>query len=403
MVKQGNVAIIGAGLSGLACAFELQKKGIVPEIFEKTTLIGENLELPAVILKMFNSPIRDPLKYLKKHYDISLAPHYNINEFKIVTPNKTTTITGHVGWIFRRGSFEGSMNDQIRKLISAPITLDAPKNFRDMKSKYNHVVIASGSLSEAEEMNMLQLTYNSFARIATVEGKFSTDSVTIWLNTEYAKNSYAYIVPDTETRAKLVLIVNGIKNYELDMHWEKFLNTEKLQYKIVKTFDTNYKVGSCNTVQMGNLYFTGFAGGFIDDVMGIGAPYAIISGVSAARAIIENKNYTKIMRAFEKDVKKKHVLRQAMDLAGNQQFDKLNNFLDNQLVKVLTYKNPLFRAAHITPFVGLYTKIKQKKTTMQQNQNNMQGQSQSQPQGQSQNQGQGQGSAQGQNMNQPKQ
>ena len=137
-MKTGKVAIIGAGLSGLSCAFELQKKGIIPEIYEKTTLVGENLELPVILLKMFNSPINDPIKYLKDNYDISLTPHYDIKEFRIVTPNKTTTITNHIGWIFRRGSFEGSMNDQIRRLVSAPITMDAPKNYKDIKNKYDH-------------------------------------------------------------------------------------------------------------------------------------------------------------------------------------------------------------------------------------------------------------------------
>ena len=264
----------------------------------------------------------------------------------------------------------------------------------------NHVVIASGSLSEAEEMSMLQLTYNSFARIATVEGKFRTDSVTIWLNTEYSKNSYAYLVPDTEERAKLVLIINGIKNHELDTHWENLLNTEKLQYKIIKTYDTNYKVGTCNTVQMGNLYFVGFAGGFIDDIIGIGSPYAIISGVYAARAIIENKNFTEMMKAFEKDIKKKHVFREVMNLWGNQEFDKFNNLVDNQFVKALTYKNPAFKITDLTPFAQVYAKVKQIKSAKQ-NQNRMQSQSQAQGQSQSQNQGQSQGQNQSQNQKQP--
>lgn len=47
---------------------------------------------------------------------------------------------------------------------------------------------------------------------------------------------------------------------------------------------------------MGNLYFTGFAGGFIDDIIDIGLPFAIMSGELAGQVIIKNKNYTDIMK-----------------------------------------------------------------------------------------------------------
>ena len=251
------------------------------------------------------------------------------------------------------------MNDQIRKLVNIPITLETPVNFKEIKNKYDHVVIASGSLSEAEEMNILRLTFDSYTRIATITGKFRTDSVTIWMNMEYSKNSYAYLIPDTETRAKLVLIVNDIQAREMDKYWGKFINMEKINHKIIRTIDLNHKVGTCSAVQMGNLYFTGFSGGFIDDFIGIGSPYAIISGVFAARAIIEGKNYTEMMKSFIKDMKKKHTFRDTMNLSGNQQLDKLNSIMGSHLSRFLAYGNPLFRTTQIAPIVRLYNKLKQ--------------------------------------------
>lgn len=355
-----KIAIIGAGLSGLSCAFELQKYGIVPDIFEKTTIIGENLEIPVILLRMFNTPMRNPLKYLERHYGLALTPHYDINELITYTPNKTTVINRHIGWIFRRGSFEGSMPMQIRKLVNAPITMETPIDFKDIKNSYDHIVIATGSMSEAEEMNMMEFSVNAIVRVATIEGKFRTDSVKIWMDTAVTKNSYAYLIPDTETRAKLVLIVNDIQQKEMDTYWEKLLNIVKLEYKIIRTLDITHKLGPCRTVQLGNLYFTGNAGGFIDDFLGIGSPFAVISGIFAARAIVESKNYTKMMSAFTNDIKKKHNLRNALNFAENEQLDRMNRIMGSQASQLLVYGNPLFRITRITPLIGLYAKFKQK-------------------------------------------
>ena len=354
-----KVAIIGAGLAGLSCAYELQKQGIIPEIFEKTTLVGENLQLPVILLRMFNSPIRNPLQYLKKNYDLLLTPHYEIKHLITYTENKTTVINKNIGWIFRRGIFEGSMNNQIRKLITAPIHTETPVDFKDIKNEYDHVVIASGSQGEAIEMNLMQPTFSSVSRVATIEGKFRTDTVTIWMNKAYAKNGYAYLIPDTETQARMILITSDIKTDEMDTYWENLLKIEKIEYKIIKTLDIVHKVGACSTVQLGNLYFAGNSGGFIDDFLGIGCPYAILSGIFAARAIIENKNYTQMMKGFIEDVKKKHKLREAMNQTQNQQLDRLNTIMGSGPSQLLAYGNPLFRITQITPLAGVYTKLKQ--------------------------------------------
>ena len=92
-----KVAIIGAGLAGLSCAYELQKQGFMPDIFEKTTLIGENMELPVILLRMFETPIRDPIKFLKKEFGMQLIPHYIIVLQKLA--NKTNSLSV---WLIER-------------------------------------------------------------------------------------------------------------------------------------------------------------------------------------------------------------------------------------------------------------------------------------------------------------
>ncbi len=353
-----KVAIIGAGLAGLACAHELERNGVFPQIFERSSLIGEIMELPAIQMRMFYTPLIDPFKYMRNKFNLNLTPHYILNELIMKSPNKIATVNENLGWIFRRGSFSDSMTNQIRSTITAPISLNTEVNFKDIKNKFDSVVIASGSLSEAETMNIFTATYFACTRIATVYGRFKTNSINIWLNTEYAKASYAYLVPDTQDRAKLVLLVNDINPYQLDSYWDNFLLTEKISYKITKTTDLAHKIGRVNPVQVGNLYFCGLAGGFMDDFIGFGTIGCVISGLLAAKAIINNLDYNKAMKPFISRLKKLHEYRLAMNSFTNEDYDRIMTLLDNPAIQALTYKNPLFRVPPSYLLAKMYNFIK---------------------------------------------
>ncbi len=353
-----NVAIIGAGLAGLACAYELERNGIFPQIFERSSLIGENIELPAIQLRMFNIPISDPYHYMKKNHHLDLTPHYRLNELIMKSPNKTTTVKGNLGWVFRRGSFSDSMTNQIRRLLTSPIHLNTDIYYRDIKNKFDHVVIASGSLSEAEDMGILTTKYSACSRMATLTGKFKTDSIKVWLNTEYAKASYAYFVPDTQEQAKLVLLVNGINPYQVDSFWNNFLMMENISYTINKTLDIPHKIGRVSPVQIGNLYFCGLAGGFMDDFIGFGTINCVISGLLAGRSIARKLDYNKAMKPFLKKMAELHEYRIAMNGLKNEDFDNILTLLDMPVYKTMIYKNPLFKVSQGSPGAKLYNFIK---------------------------------------------
>jgi flavin-dependent dehydrogenase len=48
-----NIAIMGAGLSGLACAITLEKHGITPEIYESRSRVGDRFVNWEVLLSIF--------------------------------------------------------------------------------------------------------------------------------------------------------------------------------------------------------------------------------------------------------------------------------------------------------------------------------------------------------------
>lgn len=67
-----NVAIIGAGISGLSCAIELRRNGIPTTIFEIKNYIGEGTDLGVCRLRLFDSFFSNPMEYLSKYYNIHL-------------------------------------------------------------------------------------------------------------------------------------------------------------------------------------------------------------------------------------------------------------------------------------------------------------------------------------------
>ena len=62
-----RVAIIGAGLSGLSCALELERHGIKPDIFEKKDYVGEECDMTAVRMHMFDACYGSVIHCLKKN------------------------------------------------------------------------------------------------------------------------------------------------------------------------------------------------------------------------------------------------------------------------------------------------------------------------------------------------
>ena len=67
-----KVGIIGAGLAGLSCAFELEKFGIIPVIFEKKSSLGQNMNFNSIQMNLFDMGLKNPVKYFI--YDTSSKP-----------------------------------------------------------------------------------------------------------------------------------------------------------------------------------------------------------------------------------------------------------------------------------------------------------------------------------------
>jgi digeranylgeranylglycerophospholipid reductase len=316
-----KVAIIGAGISGLSCAIELQKHGITPVIFEKTKMLGDKPGYLIATLRMFYSSLRSPMSFIKSKYGISIVPEHPINEMVMVAPNKTVSVKGNHGYAFLKGIEENSLEHQLASFIDAPIQFDSGIEIQDIKNNFDYIIVANGDRTIPNALNLWTTTYMAKCRLATISGDFDQNTLVFYLNKSYGKNGYGYLLARSANVAELLLAVSDITMDKLDYYWNEFLITENIKTSVIKYHDFEHSIGYPSTNQFENLYFAGNCGGMIDDFLGFGTLRAIESGVLAARSIVQNKDYNRLLVPFKKEVKQMYEYRKMLNVLTNKDLD----------------------------------------------------------------------------------
>lgn len=361
-----RVAIIGAGVSGLSCAIELERHGVKPVIFEKRAHVGEALLYSTTWPRVINRPLQDPLRYLKRKYSLELTPSNHIKKMLMFSPGYNATERGSLGYIFRRGFQKHSLEYQLMDYLKGPITFNRFVEIDDIKDDFDYVLVASANSFPAKQLGLWTDTFNAQVRIATIVGKFNPREIIMWMNINYAKNGFCYLVPSSEKEASLVLIVNSVTSSEFEYYWRRFLFTENIDYYISHTTNAEHDCGFVQPLSMGNILFAGNAAGFTDDLIGCGSLNAVESGMLAARAMIYNKDYNVLAAPIFRDMVKLNELRKAYNTLDNKKIDLIVNTVSLPIIKNAIYNNPFFRMSDMAKVVRLYnSKFKSKRKAVE--------------------------------------
>ncbi|GAB6086011.1 NAD(P)/FAD-dependent oxidoreductase [Alkaliphilus crotonatoxidans] len=352
-----KVAIIGAGISGLACAFELKKHGITPVIFEKKSHIGEQICFSCATMHLFNRSIVDPLVLFKRKYGLVIKPTFHLKEIVMFSPRFKAVVKGNLGYIINRMKDKHALANQIYSQVQLPIEFNTLIHLEDIKNDFDHIVIATGDSNIAKQLNVWTDIFIAQFRSASVVGNFNTSAVSMWSNTEYAKNAFAYLIPNGPKEAAVKLIINGISQREIDHYWDLFLSTEKLNYHITEIRDAEHQCGFVWPYQLDNIYFIGNTGGFTDSLLGFGQLNAIESGLLAGQAIARNLDYNKLVKPIEADMLRLYEFRKALNTFDNNDLDKLILLLKTPGIKQLIYNNPVFKLKHSSFLAKIYNHI----------------------------------------------
>ncbi|WZL71670.1 NAD(P)-binding protein [Clostridiaceae bacterium 35-E11] len=346
-----NIAIMGAGLSGLACAIILEQNGIYPTIFENRTQVGDRFINGEILLSILHRPVFDCIAYFSEKFNIDLQPISNITELAIHSEKEKCLINGHLGFTNLRGRHEHSFENQLARQVKSKIIFQSKYTYEQLLREFTHVVVATGDAAYAMNIQDYQQDFTVTLKGATVEGDFQPHKVMAWLNNKLAPKGYGYLIPYSKKEANIVI---GYPDYpenrmlNINELWKKFHQQvcENLQQdlKITDGFQvTRYIIGKCQYPRIGNTFFVGNCFGSIMPFLGFGQFIAILTGIYAAHDLCGIGDYNKLTKTLHKTYRNSLVFRRSMEKLENNHFDTLVRNLDGYL------GNKLFNSKHYDP------------------------------------------------------
>jgi len=337
-----KVAIIGAGVSGLACALTLEKHGIVPDVFEQLHRPGGVTPSIQTILQVIHRPAEDPLRDLAGRFGITLTPINTVRKIVMISPNRVAAARGRLGYIFERGHSRTSLDCELYgRLSRARVRFNAGVGYQELAGEYDRVVVATGSPFLAMAAGRYHGILRTWARGAVVEGSFDPHALIVWFDKSYANNGFAYLAPFSARKASLILEASDLREEEVEPAWRRFLETEKLAYREEETFLREHNVGICCPRQTGNLLFVGLAAGLLDYTLGFGLYNAVVSGVVAARCIAGGSSYEAGIRDMLAKSYYTYLARLALNRMDNDDLDKMLEVVGQPWVNRLVYNTGL--------------------------------------------------------------
>lgn len=362
-----KVAIMGAGLSGLACAITLERNGVEPVIFEKRSQVGDRFVYMEALLSIFEHPVQDCIASLSEQFGLYLRPTASIQQMRVTSSRSQAILEGPLGFTNIRGRDENSFEAQLSRQVKSPILFRSEATYEQLLTDYTHVVMATGDGDYAKKTRNFREDLTVSLKGATVEGCFDRYAVKIWLDYDYAPCGYGYLLPFSEKQANLVIAIPDLpanRGIRLEERWEPFYQRVRTDLgqdiPITDGFQiTQYPIGICDRARVGNTFYVGNCFGSLMPFMGFGQYPALLTGVYAAYDLCGLGNYEELTAPFRQSYENSLVLRRVMEQLDNADLDRIVRMLQGPLGSKLFFAkriNPLKVASYL---MRPYLKIKQ--------------------------------------------
>lgn len=335
-----NVAILGAGVSGLSCAVTLEKAGITPEIYEKRSCPGDRFVNAEAMFSILNRPAGDTLDYLSEKYGINLKPIDEVNKLVIHSKNETGAITGKIGYTNIRGRHDNSFESQLARQVKSKINFHSELDYEEAVKNFDHVVLATGDGEYAIRQGNYRCDLTCTLKGATVEGAFVTDEPHVWFNYEILPKGYAWVIPFSGSEANAVIAFPDYPEtriYDQDKMWNLFFDLAQRDLnqslKITDQFEVErYIMGICQQPKMRNTFFVGNCFGALSPGLGFGQYSSILTGVYAAYDICGSARYDELAKPLFENYNHSLALRRFLEKLDDDAFDRIAKASNLKLV-----------------------------------------------------------------------
>lgn len=322
-----RVAIVGAGLSGLACAHELERLGVSPVIFEKRTAVGNTpvvLEIMAQFMHFL--PHQDIFMHIQKELRLPLRPHSVIRSIQMHSPREEATLNAHIGYITIRGDDERSLERQLMRHIVSEIRYGTEPDIWELRREFDWVVVATGNYDWSRTLSSYTPHMNWSIRAAAVTGEFDPSSIHFFFSPRFTGTGYGMLAPIDEQKAMIGIAVPSTSGLEFDAHWRAFRNGTRRFWTEDESPLTleHFHVGMVKPNIVGNVMLIGQAGGFAEPLGFTGQCPSLSSGVMAARQmVLGDRSLERFARQFRAFYKRALRIRRNVNAWDDTDMDRL--------------------------------------------------------------------------------
>jgi digeranylgeranylglycerophospholipid reductase len=306
-----KTAILGSGLSGLACALALEQNGMEYELFDKMHVYGEHYQYASCTLKDTARGI-DWLKQVKSDTGIEIQPLSEVNRIVLHSGDRIHEYAGNFGWLLEHGQGKNALAEQIVCQLTQTPQYSTYADWAYLRKTYDIVVMCGMAGTLSVHTGDWDAYKPVFIRGATVLGSFDEHSISITSNKEYCPDGVLYRIPLSRSKAMLALCLTNITPEELAPHWEAFLKEEDMRLEVIEEFETVHHAGTPRSNSNGNMWFAECGAGFFDPFLGWGPLTSIAEGyrigsciskgmdpAAGLRSLPYRKDLTRVLQPLE--------------------------------------------------------------------------------------------------------
>lgn len=330
-----EITIIGAGPVGCYAGYLLATSGHNVSIYESKQQIGLPIQCTGILTFDFDQFNLDKGEFLVN----------TINRTEVCFPNGKKSTIKQLNYIVCRNKFDNSLAEKARKAgakiylnhtflrkENKTLIIKDKKNKIEKKITPTIVIAADGPLSPtAKAYNFFHpRRQNYFGIQAVVKGNFDPDLVKTYFGSQVCSKSFLWLVPESETVARVGLATKENPKYYLDKFIKKhnFTILEK-QAGLIPIYHPQQKL------HKDNCYLLGDAASFVKATTFGG----IVPGMKQAQMLVnhincKNKNQSiKKLKSLNRCLKLHLMLRKVLNKFSDRDWNCLASYVAQEKIK----------------------------------------------------------------------